>query len=46
MLDSYLVSLGVKGQNVVLSTMDKIRKKGEKLSKIKNIIKAYKEEVV
>jgi len=32
-LDNYLVSLGLKGQNVVLSTMDKIRKKGGDLSK-------------
>ena len=37
-LDSYLVSLGIKGQDVVLSMMDKIRKKGGDLSKKKNII--------
>ena len=34
-LDNYLVSLGVKGQNVVLSTMDKIQKKGKNISKSK-----------
>jgi len=32
-LDNYLVSLGLKGQNVVLSTMDKIRKKGKDVTK-------------
>lgn len=32
-LDNYLVSLGMKGQNVVISTMDKIRKKGKDLTK-------------
>jgi len=32
-LDNYLVSLGLKGQNAVLSTMDKIRKKGKDISK-------------
>lgn len=37
-LDSYLVSLGVKGQDVVLSTMDKIRKKGDTLTKKKTVI--------
>lgn len=35
MLDSYLVKIGVKGQEVVLSTMDNIRKKGDDLSKKK-----------
>src|SRR4030043_631600 len=35
MLDSYLVKVGVKGQEVVLSEMDKIRKKGDDLSKKK-----------
>ena len=35
MLDSYLVKVGVKGQEVVLSTMDNIRKKGDDLSKKK-----------
>ena len=34
-LDNYLVTLGMKGQNIVLSTMDKIRKKGGDLSKKK-----------
>ena len=37
-LDSYLVTLGVKGQDVVLSTMDKIRKKGGALSKKKSVV--------
>jgi len=32
-LDNYLVSLGLKGQNVVLSTLEKVRKKGKDLSK-------------
>ena len=32
-LDKYLVSLGLKGQNVVLATMDKIHKKGKDLTK-------------
>lgn len=32
-LDSYLVTLGMKGQNVVLSTMKKIRDAGKELSK-------------
>ena len=32
-LDKFLVSLGMKGQNVVLSTMDKIRKKGKDVTK-------------
>jgi len=32
-LDNYLVSLGMKGQNVVISTMDKIRKKGKDVTK-------------
>jgi hypothetical protein len=32
-LDNYLVTLGVKGQNVVLSQMDKIRKGKKELSK-------------
>lgn len=35
-LDNYLVTLGVKGQNVVLSQMDKIRKTGKALSKVKD----------
>jgi hypothetical protein len=35
MLDSYLVKIGVKGQEVVLSTMDKIHKKGDDLTKKK-----------
>src|SRR4030043_151 len=35
MLDSYLVKVGVKGQEVVLSEMVKIRKKGDDLSKKK-----------
>jgi hypothetical protein len=37
-LDNYLVSLGMKGQNVVLSTMDKIRKKGGDLTKKKTVV--------
>lgn len=37
-LDSYLVTLGMKGQNVVLSMMDKIRKKGGDLSKKKTTV--------
>lgn len=37
-LDNYLVSLGLKGQNVVLSVMDKIRKKGGDLTKKKTTV--------
>ena len=37
-LDNYLVSLGLKGQNVVLSTMEKIRKKGGELTKKKKTV--------
>ena len=37
-LDNYLVTLGMKGQNLVLATMDNIRKKGRDLSK-KQIVK-------
>ena len=37
-LDSYLVTLGVKGQNLVLSTMDKIRKSGKEISKSKTVV--------
>lgn len=36
-LDNYLVTLGLKGQNAVLSTMDKIRKKGTDLTKKKTV---------
>jgi hypothetical protein len=36
-LDDYLVTLGMKGQNVVLSTMEKIRKKGNDLIKKKTV---------
>lgn len=36
-LDNYLVTLGLKGQNIVLSTMDKIRKKGADLTKKKTV---------
>jgi hypothetical protein len=36
-LDSYLVTLGMKGQNVVLATMDKIHKKGKDLTKKQTI---------
>lgn len=39
-LDSYLVTLGVKGQDVVLATMNKIRKKGGDLQKKKVVISA------
>ena len=38
-LDKYLVTLGVQGQNIVLATMDKIRKKGGDLSKKKQVVK-------
>ena len=41
-LDSYLVSLGMKGQNVVLSVMDKIRKKGKDLTKKQTVPLAVK----
>lgn len=34
-LDSYLVSIGIKGQDAVLTGMKKIRKEGEALSKAK-----------
>jgi len=37
-LDNYLVTLGMKGQKVVLSTMEKIRKKGGELTKKKKNI--------
>lgn len=37
-LDNYLVSLGLKGQNVVLSVMDKIQKKGKDLTKKKTTV--------
>ena len=37
-LDSYLVTLGVKGQDVVLATMAKIRDKGKNLSKTKTAV--------
>ena len=37
-LDNYLVTLGMKGQNVVLATMEKIRKKGGELTKKKKNI--------
>lgn len=37
-LDNYLVTLGMKGQNIVLSTMEKIRKKGGDLSKKKTTV--------
>ena len=37
-LDNYLVTLGLKGQNVVLSVMDKIQKKGKNLSKKKTTV--------
>lgn len=41
-LDNYLVSLGMKGQNVVLATMDKIRKKGKDISKKQTVPLAAK----
>ena len=37
-LDNYLVTLGMKGQNVVLSVMDKIRKKSGELTKKKTVV--------
>ena len=37
-LDSHLVKIGVKGQEVVLSVMDKILKKGNDLSKKKTTV--------
>jgi len=37
-LDNYLVTLGLKGQNVVLSVMDKIQKKGKDLTKKKTTV--------
>jgi hypothetical protein len=37
-LDNYLVTLGVKGQNVVLAQMDKVQKKGKQISKSKSVI--------
>jgi hypothetical protein len=37
-LDNYLVTLGIKGQNLVLATMDKIRKSGKDLSKTKTAV--------
>ena len=37
-LDNYLVSLGLKGQKVVLSVMDKIQKKGKDLTKKKTTV--------
>jgi len=38
-LDNYLVTLGMQGQNLVLATMEKIRKKGGDLSKKKQVVK-------
>ena len=32
-LDSFLVSIGIKGQDAVLKTIDKVKKQGDKLSK-------------
>lgn len=37
-LDDFLVTLGVKGQDIVLAQMDKIRKKGKDLSKSKTTV--------
>jgi hypothetical protein len=37
-LDNYLVTMGVKGQNVVLSQMEKIRKTGKSISKSKTVV--------
>jgi hypothetical protein len=37
-LDSYLISLGIKGQDDVLAIMDNIRKQGDKLSQKKNTV--------
>ena len=37
-LDNYLVTMGIKGQNVVLAQMDKIQKKGKNLSKSKTTV--------
>lgn len=37
-LDNYLVTLGVRGQNLVLAQMDKIRKKGGDLTKKKKTV--------
>jgi hypothetical protein len=37
-LDNYLVSLGVKGQNIVLAQMEKIRKTGQAISKSKTVV--------
>jgi hypothetical protein len=37
-LDNYLVTLGMKGQQIVLATMDNIRKKGKELTKKKTTI--------
>ena len=36
-LDNYLVTMGIKGQNVVLAQMEKVRKKWKDVSKSKNI---------
>lgn len=37
-LDNYLVTMGMKGQNLVLSQMEKIRKTGKALSKSKTVV--------
>ena len=37
-LDNYLVTMGMKGQNLVLSQMEKIRKTGKALSKSKMVV--------
>lgn len=37
-LDQFFVSLGVKGQNVVLKNIDKVKKEAKSLSKIKSIL--------
>lgn len=37
-LDNYLVTFGVKGQDVVLAQMDKVQKKGKQISKSKSVL--------
>ena len=41
-LDQYFVSLGVKGQNVVLKNIDEVQKAAKKLSKVKAIMELGK----
>ena len=41
-LEEYFVSLGIKGQNVVLSNIDKVKKKAKDLSGLKSSVNLNK----